>query len=247
MRAIELLRIVLGADLTPTEKLTLMAIIHSATWETWEGQASIKQLAAMSRVSEKSVKRALETLTDTGLISRSRSVSKYGEVSATNKVNCEKISDFAVGHDDPTLGHDDPTLGHVDPPLGHSVHKIGQDDPPLGHSVHKSGQDDPAYILSSSVLISAPSVDISVERPVDRSADDAARDDDAAPGLARPWRTLPPKTNAWLLSKQYYNLLRGLGHHTGLLQLQNALAAEKVYPELDDVHSFLASHPHLID
>jgi hypothetical protein len=71
MRAIELLRVVLGADLTPTEKLTLMAIIHSASWDTWEGQASIKQLAAMSRVSEKSVKRALETLTDTGLISAS--------------------------------------------------------------------------------------------------------------------------------------------------------------------------------
>ena len=269
MRAIELLRVVLGADLTPTEKLTLMAIIHSASWETWEGQASIKQLAAMSKVSEKSVKRALETLTDLELISRSRSVSKYGEVSATNKVNCEKINDFAVGHDDPTLGHDDPTLGHDDPTLGHddptlghgdptlghSVHESGQDDPTLGHSVHESGQDDPAYILSSSVLISVPSVDSSVDQSVDRSvdgsADDAAREaareaePDVAPTPA--WRTLPAKSNGWLFSRAYYNIVKDdLGHdHNGITTITNAIAAAKVYPDRVDIQAFLAQHPHL--
>ena len=223
MRAIELLRVVLGADLTPTEKLTLMAIIHSASWETWEGQASIKQLAAMSKVSEKSVKRALETLTDLELISRSRSVSKYGEVSATNKVNCEKINDFAVGHDDPTLGH----------------------------SVHESGQDDPAYILSSSVLISVPSVDSSVDQSVDRSvdgsADDAAREaePDVAPTPA--WRTLPAKSNGWLFSRAYYNIVKDdLGHdHNGITTITNAIAAAKVYPDRVDIQAFLAQHPHL--
>jgi predicted transcriptional regulator len=263
MRAIELLRVVLGADLTPTEKLTLMAIIHSASWETWEGQASIKQLAAMCKVSEKSVKRALETLTDLELISRSRSVSKYGEVSATNKVNCEKINDFAVGHDDPTLGHDDPTLGHDDhtlghgdPTLGHSVHESGQDDPTLGHSVHESGQDDPAYILSSSVLISVPSVDSSVDQSVDRSvdgsADDAAREaareaePDVAPTPA--WRTLPAKSNGWLFSRAYYNIVKDdLGHdHNGITTITNAIAAAKVYPDRVDIQAFLAQHPHLI-
>ena len=238
MRAIELLRVVLGADLTPTEKLTLMAIIHSASWETWEGQASIKQLAAMCKVSEKSVKRALETLTDLELISRSRSVSKYGEVSATNKVNCEKINDFAVGHDDPTLGHDDHTLGHGDPTLGHSV--------------HESGQDDPAYILSSSVLISVPSVDSSVDQSVDRSvdgsADDAAREaePDVAPTPA--WRTLPAKSNGWLFSRAYYNIVKDdLGHdHNGITTITNAIAAAKVYPDRVDIQAFLAQHPHLI-
>ena len=245
MRAIELLRVVLGADLTPTEKLTLMAIIHSATWDTWEGQASIKQLAAMSRVSEKSVKRALETLTDTGLITRERSVSKYGEVSATNKVNCEKINNFAVGHGDPTLGHGDPTLGH-------SVHKRGQDDPTLGHSVHKSGQDDPAYILSSSVLISAPSVDIPVERPVETSVDgsaaDAARELEPEAVPTPSWRTLPPKSNGWLHSHAYFHIVKNsLGHdHNGITTITNAIAAAKVYPDLVDIQAFLASNPHLI-
>ena len=259
MRAIELLRVVLGADLTPTEKLTLMAIIHSATWDTWEGQASIKQLAAMSKVSEKSVKRALETLTDLELISRSRSVSKYGEVSATNKVNCEKINDFAVGHDDPTLGHDDPTLGHHDPTLGHgdptlghSVHESGQDDPTLGHSVHESGQDDPAYILSSSVLISAPSVDIPVERPVETSVDgsaaDAARELEPEAVPTPSWRTLPPKSNGWLHSHAYFHIVKNsLGHdHNGITTITNAIAAAKVYPDLVDIQAFLASNPHLI-
>ena len=252
MRAIELLRVVLGADLSPTEKLTLMAIIHSASWETWEGQASIKQLAAMSKVSEKSVKRALETLTDLELISRSRSVSKYGEVSATNKVNCEKINDFAVGHDDPTLGHSDPTLGHDDPTLGHSVHESGQDDPTLGHSVHESGQDDPAYILSSSVLISVPSVDSSVvqsvDSSVDGSVDDAAREPepDAAPTPA--WRTLPERSNGWLFSRAYFNIVKNdLGHdHNGITTITNAIAAAKVYPDRVDIQAFLAQHPHLI-
>ena len=245
MRAIELLRVVLGADLTPTEKLTLMAIIHSATWDTWEGQASIKQLAAMSRVSEKSVKRALETLTDTGLITRERSVSKYGEVSATNKVNCEKINNFAVGHGDPTLGHGDPTLGH-------SVHKSGQDDPTLGHSVHKSGQDDPAYILSSSVLISAPSVDIPVERPVETSVDgsaaDAARELEPEAVPTPSWRTLPPRSNGWLHSQAYFHIVKNsLGHdHNGITTITNAIAAAKVYPDLVDIQAFLASNPHLI-
>ena len=259
MRAIELLRVVLGADLTPTEKLTLMAIIHSASWETWEGQASIKQLAAMSKVSEKSVKRALETLTDLELISRSRSVSKYGEVSATNKVNCEKINDFAVGHDDPTLGHSDPTLGHDDhtlghgdPTLGHSVHESGQGDPTLGHSVHESGQDDPAYILSSSVLISAPSVDNSVERSVDRSvdssADDAAREPEPAPAPTPGWRTLPARSNGWLHSQAYFHIVKNdLGHdHNGITTITNAIAAAKVYPDRVDIQAFLAQHPHLI-
>ena len=238
MRAIELLRVVLGADLTPTEKLTLMAIIHSATWDTWEGQASIKQLAAMSRVSEKSVKRALETLTDTGLITRERSVSKYGEVSATNKVNCEKINNFAVGHGDPTLGH--------------SVHKRGQDDPTLGHSVHKSGQDDPAYILSSSVLISAPSVDIPVERPVETSVDgsaaDAARELEPEVAPTPGWRTLPPRSNGWLHSQAYFHIVKNsLGHdHNGITTITNAIAAAKVYPDLVDIQAFLASNPHLI-
>ena len=231
MRAIELLRVVLGADLTPTEKLTLMAIIHSATWDTWEGQASIKQLAAMSRVSEKSVKRALETLTDTGLITRERSVSKYGEVSATNKVNCEKINNFAVGHGDPTLGHGDPTLGH---------------------SVHKSGQDDPAYILSSSVLISAPSVDIPVERPVETSVDgsaaDAARELEPEVAPTPGWRTLPPRSNGWLHSQAYFHIVKNsLGHdHNGITTITNAIAAAKVYPDLVDIQAFLASNPHLI-
>ena len=238
MRAIELLRVVLGADLTPTEKLTLMAIIHSASWDTWEGQASIKQLAAMSKVSEKSVKRALETLTDAGLISRSRSVSKYGEVSATNKVNCEKINDFAVGHDDPTLGHDDPTLGHSDQTLGHSVHEIGQDDP--------------AYILSSSVLISAPSVDNSVERSVetsvDGSAEDAARELEPKATPTPGWRTLPPRSNGWLHSQAYFHIVKNdLGHdHNGITTITNAIAAAKVYPDRVDIQAFLAQHPHLI-
>jgi hypothetical protein len=48
------------------------------------------------------------------------------------------------------------------------------------------------------------------------------------------------------LSKQYFAILRGLGHEPDL-QLQNALAQEKVYPEMDDVHSFLIAHSHLVD
>ena len=256
MRAIEALRLTLSLDLTPVEKLTLMAVIHSVSWDTWKGQASIMQLAGMSGASEKGVRRALEVLTDLKLIGRERSVSRYGEVSATISVNvellkpseseAEKHNEIAVGHVDRTLGHVDRTLGHVDRSDGHV-------DRTPGHVVHREGQHDQAYILSSPVLESVLPVLPPVDQPVHISVFQASPPSETPreprepePEPERTWRTLPPKTNAWVLSQQYFAILRGLGHEPDL-QLQNALASERVYPEMDDVHSFLIAHAHLID
>ena len=261
MRAIEALRLTLSLDLTPVEKLTLMAVIHSVSWDTWKGQASIMQLAGMSGTSEKGVRRALEVLTDLKLIGRERSVSRYGEVSATISVNvellkpseseAEKHNEIAVGHVDRTLGHVDRTLGHVDRTLGHVDRSDGHVDRTPGHVVHREGQHDQAYILSSSVLISAPSVDNSVERPVETSVDgsaaDAAREPEPEAEVAPSWRTLPPKTNGWLFSQAYFNIVKNdLGHdHNGIAAITNAIAAARVLPDRVDVQAFLASHPHL--
>ena len=229
MRAIEALRLTLSLDLTPVEKLTLMAVIHSVSWDTWKGQASIMQLAGMSGASEKGVRRALEVLTDLKLIGRERRVSRYGEVSATISVNVELLKQSeseAEKHNEIAVGHVDQTPGHV---------------------VRREGQHDQAYILSSPVLDSVLPVDQSVHISVSQASPPSETPRETRePGLERTWRTLPPKTNAWAWSKQYFALLKGLGHEPDL-QLQNSLASERVYPEMDDVHSFLIAHAHLID
>jgi len=250
MRAIEALRLTLSLDLTPVEKLTLMAVIHSVSWDTWKGQASIMQLASMSGASEKGVRRALEVLTDLKLIGRERRVSRYGEVSATISVNVELLKQFeseAEKHNEIAVGHVDHTLGHVDHTPGHVDRTPGHVDQTPGHVVRREGQHDQAYILSSPVLDSVlpvpPPVHISVFQA---SPPSETPRETREPEPERTWRTLPPKANAWVLSKQYFAILRGLGHEPDL-QLQNALASERVYPEMDDVHSFLIAHAHLID
>ena len=218
MRAIEALRVVLGLDLSPADKLTLMAIIHSIDWETWRGQVSIKQLSGMSKVSTASTKRALASLTEKKLIDRERHTTRYGEASAVTVVNVENLNDFAVAHGEPTLAHGDTSMAHGEPPL--SVLSV----PPSVSSVDQS-------------------VDRPVESPVvlEQPPSETPRAETAA---APRWRTIP---QAQRYSHQviYYKLLDGLGYAPKqILHLRNVLQDALIYPDQQDIQAFLLTYEH---
>ena len=232
MRAIEALRVVLGLDLSPADKLTLMAIIHSIDWETWRGQVSIKQLSGMSKVSTASTKRALASLTEKQLIGRERHTTRYGEASAVTIVNVENLNDFAVAHDEPTLAHSEPTLAHDEPTLAHGDTSMAHDEPPLS-----------VLPVVSSVSPVHQSVDKPVERPVVMTPppSETPRAETAA---APRWRTIP---QAQRYSHQviYYKLLDGLGYAPKqILHLRNVLQDALIYPDQQDIQAFLLTYEH---
>lgn len=251
MRAIELLRVVLGADLDRSERFVLMGIVHSISWESWSGPVSIKQIAGTANISAATVKRCLASLIKKGIVERQRSQSRFGEVAGLIRLNIEKINDFAVAQSEPTLAQSEPPLAQPD------TSKY-QPEPPLAQIETSRYQVEPSrYQVEPPIsVLSVPSVDhpvSSVPPPVQQPVFQASPPSETPretrelePEPERTWRTLPPKTNAWVLSKQYFAILRGLGHEPDL-QLQNALAQERVYPEMDDVHSFLIAHAHLVD
>ena len=236
MRAIEALRVVLGLDLSPADKLTLMAIIHSIDWETWRGQVSIKQLSGMSKVSTASTKRALASLTEKQLIGRERHTTRYGEASAVTIVNVENLNDFAVAHDEPTLAHSEPTLAHDEPTLAHGDTSMAHDEPPLS-----------VLSVVSSVSSVDQSVHLSVDKPVERPVvmtpppSETPRAETAA---APRWRTIP---QAQRYSHQviYYKLLDGLGYAPKqILHLRNVLQDALIYPDQQDIQAFLLTYEH---
>ena len=232
MRAIEALRVVLGLDLSPADKLTLMAIIHSIDWETWRGQVSIKQLSGMSKVSTASTKRALASLTEKQLIGRERHTTRYGEASAVTIVNVENLNDFAVAHDEPTLAHSEPTLAHDEPTLAHGDTSMAHGEPPLS-----------VLPVVSSVSPVHQSVDKPVERPVVMTPppSETPRAETAA---APRWRTIP---QAQRYSHQviYYKLLDGLGYAPKqILHLRNVLQDALIYPDQQDIQAFLLTYEH---
>ena len=232
MRAIEALRVVLGLDLSPADKLTLMAIIHSIDWETWRGQVSIKQLSGMSKVSTASTKRALASLTEKQLIGRERHTTRYGEASAVTIVNVENLNDFAVAHDEPTLAHSEPTLAHDEPTLAHGDTSMAHDEPPLS-----------VLSVVSSVSSVDQSVHLSVEMPVVMTPppSETPRAETAA---APRWRTIP---QAQRYSHQviYYKLLDGLGYAPKqILHLRNVLQDALIYPDQQDIQAFLLTYEH---
>ena len=232
MRAIEVLRVVLGLDLSPADKLTLMAIIHSINWETWRGQVSIKQLSGMSKVSTASTKRALASLTEKQLIGRERHTTRYGEASAVTIVNVENLNDFAVAHDEPTLAHSEPTLAHGEPTLAHGDTSMAHGEPPLS-----------VLPVVSSVSPVHQSVDKPVERPVVMTPppSETPRAETAA---APRWRTIP---QAQRYSHQviYYKLLDGLGYAPKqILHLRNVLQDALIYPDQQDIQAFLLTYEH---
>ena len=219
MRAIEVLRIVLGLDLSPADKLTLMAIIHSINWETWRGQVSIKQLSGMSKVSTASTKRALASLTEKQLIDRERHTTRYGEASAVTIVNVENINDFAVAHGEPTLAHGDTSMGHGEPPLS---------------------------VLS--VPSSVSSVDQSVDRPVESSVvlDQPPSETPRAETAEAPrWRTIP-RQQRFAHQALYFSILDALGYHDYKLRmnLRNILQDNLIYPDQVDIQAFLTHYEH---
>ena len=232
MRAIEALRVVLGLDLSPADKLTLMAIIHSIDWETWRGQVSIKQLSGMSKVSTASTKRALASLTEKQLIGRERHTTRYGEASAVTIVNVENLNDFAVAHDEPTLAHSEPTLAHDEPTLAHGDTSMAHDEPPLS-----------VLSVVSSVSSVDQSVHLSVEMPVVMTPppSETPRAETAA---APRWRIIP---QAQRYSHQviYYKLLDGLGYAPKqILHLRNVLQDALIYPDQQDIQAFLLTYEH---
>lgn len=226
MRAIEVLRVVLGLDLSPADKLTLMAIIHSINWETWRGQVSIKQLSGMSKVSTASTKRALASLTEKQLIDRERHTTRYGEASAVTIVNVENINDFAVAHGEPTLAHSEPTLAHGDTSMAHS-------EPPLS-------------VLS--VPSSVSSVDQSVDRPVESSVvleQPPSETPRAETAEAPRWRTIP-RQQRFAHQALYFSILEGLGYDDFKLRmsLRNVLQDNLIFPDQVDIQAFLTHYEH---
>jgi hypothetical protein len=232
MRAIEALRVVLGLDLSPADKLTLMAIIHSIDWETWRGQVSIKQLSGMSKVSTASTKRALASLTEKQLIGRERHTTRYGEASAVTIFNVENLNDFAVAHSEPTLAHGDTSMAHSEPTLAHGDTSMAHGEPPLS-----------VLPVVSSVSPVHQSVDKPVERPVVMTPppSETPRAETAA---APRWRTIP---QAQRYSHQviYYKLLDGLGYAPKqILHLRNVLQDALIYPDQQDIQAFLLTYEH---
>ena len=246
MRAIEALRVVLGLDLSPADKLTLMAIIHSIDWETWRGQVSIKQLSGMSKVSTASTKRALASLTEKQLIGRERHTTRYGEASAVTIVNVENLNDFAVAHDEPTLAHSEPTLAHDEPTLAHGDTSMAHSEPTLAHGDTSMAHDEPPLSVLpvvSSVSSVDQSVHLSVEMPVVMTPppSETPRAETAA---APRWRTIP---QAQRYSHQviYYKLLDGLGYAPKqILHLRNVLQDALIYPDQQDIQAFLLTYEH---
>ena len=246
MRAIELLRVVLGADLDLGERFVLMGIIHSVSWETWSGPVSIKQIAITANISPATVKRSLASLIKKGLIERERSQSRFGEVSGLIRVHAEKINDFAVAQSEPPLAQ-------PEPPLAQSDTSMAQSEPPLAQSDTSMAQSDTSMAQSEPPIsvISVPSVDksvLSVDVSVDSSADDAARELEPTAAPTQSWRTLPPRSNGWNYSQAYFHIVKNdLGHDIkGISVITNAIAAARVLPDRVDIQAFLAQHPHLI-
>jgi hypothetical protein len=246
MRAIEALRVVLGLDLNPADKLTLMAIIHSIDWETWRGLVSIKRLSGMSRVSTASIKRALASLTEKKLIDRERHMTRYGEASAVTIVNVENLNDFAVAHDEPTLAHSEPTLAHGEPTLAHGDTSMAHSEPTLAHGDTSMAHGEPPLSVLPVVSSVSPvhqSVDKPVERPVVMTPppSETPRAETAA---APRWRTIP---QAQRYSHQviYYKLLDGLGYAPKqILHLRNVLQDALIYPDQQDIQAFLLTYEH---
>ena len=253
MRAIEVLRIVLGLDLSPADKLTLMAIIHSINWETWRGQVSIKQLSGMSKVSTASTKRALASLTEKQLIDRERHTTRYGEASAVTIVNVENINDFAVAHGEPTLAHSEPTLAHSEPTLAHGDTSMDHGEPTLAHGDTSMDHSEPPISVLS-VPSSVSSVDQSVERPVERPVvleqppSETPRAEPETEPLAETqsaaWRTIEREIPEWQLDKAYYQVLSNLGYKGRCLAVGKIVKAARVLPSVEDVQAFLAQTPH---
>ena len=246
MRAIEALRVVLSLDLSPADKLTLMAIIHSIDWETWRGQVSIKQLSGMSKVSTASTKRALASLTEKKLIDRERHTTRYGEASAVTVVNVENLNDFAVAHGEPTLAHGEPTLAHGEPTLAHGDTSMAHGEPTLAHGDTSMAHGEPPLSVLS-VPPSVSSVDQSVDRPVESPVvlEQPPSETPRAETAAAPrWRTIP---QAQRYSHQviYYKLLDGLGYAPKqILKLRNVLQDALIYPDQQDIQAFLLTYEH---
>ena len=246
MRAIEVLRVVLGLDLSPADKLTLMAIIHSINWETWRGQVSIKQLSGMSRVSSASTKRALASLTEKQLISRERHTTRYGEASAVTIVNIENINDFAVAHSEPTLAHSEPTLAHSEPTLAHGDTSMAHSEPTLAHGdTSMAHSEPPLSVLSVSPSVSP--VDQSVDQSVESSvvlAQPPSETPRAETAEAPRWRTIP-RQQRFAHQQTYFSILAGLGYETKkVINLRNVLQDNLIFPDMIDIQAFLTHYEH---
>ena len=264
MRAISLPELICGCSaFSDVEQRVLTGLIYLMDWESWSGTASIRQMAFKSGKSIATVKKVRRSLQDKGVITIERSSNRFGEESARISINVEKINDLAVATSEPTLAPSEPTLALSEPTLALSEPTLAPNDtskylsePTLAPNDTSMAPNDTSEYLSepplsvSSVLpvsIPAPSVVQSVDSSVDSSVDDAAREPepDAAPTPA--WRTLPERSNGWLFSRAYYNIVKyALGHdHNGITTITNAIAAAKVYPDRVDIQAFLAQHPHL--
>lgn len=59
-----------NTDYTPTTKLTLLALLLKVDWSTWQGIATVPELALLAGISKRSVQTALSTLEQSNAIVR---------------------------------------------------------------------------------------------------------------------------------------------------------------------------------
>lgn len=127
-------------DLTPTEKLTLLVVLSFVDWTTWEGSASINQIADALSTHRRAISRALKGLTEKGYIERtSKRLGRQMNTRSDMRLNLDRIK----GGDNPSLGGDNPSHkgGDIKSLGGDNVsHRCG-DNVSLGgdNSSHKGG------------------------------------------------------------------------------------------------------------
>lgn len=127
-------------DLTPTEKLTLLVVLSFVDWTTWEGSASINQIADALSTHRRAISRALKGLTEKGYIERtSKRLGRQMNTRSDMRLNLDRIN----GGDNPSLGGDNPSHkgGDIKSLGGDNVSHRGGDNMSLGgdDSSHKGG------------------------------------------------------------------------------------------------------------
>ncbi len=91
---LKLIRQVNQSELTPSQKLTLIACIYKVNWRTWQADypISIQSLSDECRLSKATVKRSLKALEDEGYITRDATSYKGGQGASHLQVNPLKLS-----------------------------------------------------------------------------------------------------------------------------------------------------------
>ena len=86
---------VMQADIKPTVKVVMLAILMKVNWHTWTNTLTLKYIADFSKVSYRSVQRALDELESMGWISKCTQ-----RIKAKNTPTTITVHDMSVYHND---------------------------------------------------------------------------------------------------------------------------------------------------